>query len=1850
MLGPGYTISQSIFQSDDAVFYHAISNHDQSPVLIKVVEAKQNVAVKLDYLKREFDFLKNLELKSILKPTALISHLGRPALVMEHFNGVSLESLLGHPIEIEEFLNLAEIITAAIAEIHRHNIIHKNLKPQNILIDTSTNTVKITGFGLSTLLPREHLSSSFVNLLEGSLPYLSPEQTGRMNRAIDNRSDLYSLGVIFYQMLTGKLPFEAKDPLEWIHCHVAIVAPLVNQVVLQIPEMLAKIVSTLLAKAADERYQVANGLHYDLILCLKSWRAHKKIYTFPVGEKDISNRLIIPQKLYGRDRELEKLLTCFENVLTTRRVSLALVSGYSGVGKTSLVNELHGPILQEHGFFISGAFDQYKRDIPFSTIVQAFRELVQVILLESEEKIYEWRMLIQHALGDNGQLVVDVIPQIELLIGKQKPVSELPLFESQSRFKIVFQSLIMVFCGKGHSLTLFLDDLQWADSASLGLINDLMTYPDESYLFLIGSYRDNEVDAAHPLIQVLNNIKKSGTFVTDIVLAPLKIEFLTQFIADTLRSQPQDVKPLAQLVFDKTAGNPFFAIQFLSLMYEEYLIKFDEESGKWHWDNEKIQTKSFTDNVVDLIIRKIKRFSVGTQESLKQMSCLGYTVEIRLLEMVMGLTAAELQKRLWEALNNGMIIQDNHSYKFLHNRLFEAVNELIPKEDRAREHLRIARIYLDHFTHEEIEENIFDIVNHLNLSSEIVTSPEDEQIAAKLNLLAATRSRNATAFKSAAIFCDFGQRFIGLRAWSSEVETDFKLTLTLTLIRAECELAIGNFEETEVQISLLLLNARTRFEQSAALKVQIALYTAKGMSNEALANAIVCMKLYGIDLVPHPSLKKANALNLALEKRIKKVGLDSIRSLPLMKDEDIEAAMGILCGMLPNAYFTDVHLHRMIACHMIDLTLSYGVCALSAMGFAAYGFELCAFERFVEAARYGHIARDLINLHHFVSGRTKVFNLLGATIAPWTESLANAISYLQQGIEAEDGDLIFSCLCSIYTVPFSMESGERLDVLDRTTDQVIKYIVAKKYDPIADVAKLLQQFIKCLQGKTDGMISFGDDKSNEDELLEKIRKHPLQLMQTWYHVLKLQTAIFFNDTSSALSYSKSSESLLFLLRGQQIQYQFTFFASLAMTGAWDTSSFKDRKAWKSILSNYGQRLKKWADINPVSFQSQSALVAAEMARIEKRYLEAEGFYLAAINSARDNGFIQYLALACERASYFYKMRGFDFFADAYLREAYVSYKSWGASGKVRQIEQLHPELRENQHPLSNNTLVVRPEQLDLLSAIKASQAISSNIDLNTLILKLLDFALEQSGAQNAKLIFSQDSVLTIQAKAEIDAMGIKSEILNTGPVVDSQDIPLSLIRYVQRTKERIIFDDTKLNSEKFLADEYIVRRKPKSILCLPIFRGTELSGILYLENNIISGLFSTERLSVLELLASQAAISIQNAMFYKSLKEENAQRKLAEIALRSSQEQLRSIIDSSTAVIYMKDREGRFILLNRRFETLFNVKNELIVGKTDYDIFSKEVADELRLNDKRVWESKETLEKEEVVPHDDGLHTYISIKFPLVNSEGVVYAICGISTDITDRKRIEREREKLLIHEQIALSAAQKSIEARDDFISIASHELRTPLTPLNMYLDMLKKVLSEIPPELHPKINLLKKAFDKTDESLHRLTKLTEDLLDVSRITSGHIELNREKINLTNLIEKAIERNSWELENAQCKLLVDLPELVLGYWDRIRIDQVIENLLSNAIKYGIGTLIEITLKSDSTNAILTVRDHGIGIEKDLQDKIFDRFVRATSIKNYEGMGLGLYISREIVIAHGGKISVVSELGSGSTFRVELPL
>ena len=761
---------------------------DRTAVLAVLSASEHPTPGFVDRLAHEYGLKDQLDGRSAVRPLALVREHGRTMLLLEDPGGEPLSRLLlGRPMETGTFLRLATGISVALRQLHERGLIHKDIKPANVLVDVATGQVWLTGFGITSRLPRERQSPEPPELVAGTLAYMAPEQTGRMNRSINSRSDLYSLGVTLYEMLTGALPFMASDPMEWVHCHIARQPVPPAERLKDLPVPLSAIVSKLLAKAAEERYQTAAGIESDLRRCLAQWELERRIEqqglahstsqgvggigrkrplsrgglkaakTPPtiwfkessLGEHDTLDRLLVPEKLYGRAREIETLLAAFDRVVTTGRPELVLISGYSGIGKSSVVNELHKMLVPSRGLFASGKFDQYKRDIPYSTLVHAFQSLARPLLGKTEAELASWRHALLEALGPNGRLMVDLVPDLKLIIGEQPPVPELPPQQAQSRFQLVFRRFIAVFARPEHPLALFLDDLQWLDAATLDLLENLLTQPDVQHLMLIGAYRDNEVSSAHPLMRKLEAIRKGGAIVHEIVLAPLSREDLGRLITDSLRGEPERASPLAQLVHEKTAGNPFFAIQFLSALAEEGLLTFDHADARWSWDLNRIHAKGYTDNVVDLMVGKLTRLPPETHEALQHLACLGNLAEIKMLSIVLQASEEQVHAVFWAAVRHGMIERLAGAYRFVHDRIQEAAYSLIAKSLRAEIHLLIGRLLVAQTPPGNLEEAIFEIVNQLNRGAALITSPTEREELAELNLTAGKRAKASTAYASA---------------------------------------------------------------------------------------------------------------------------------------------------------------------------------------------------------------------------------------------------------------------------------------------------------------------------------------------------------------------------------------------------------------------------------------------------------------------------------------------------------------------------------------------------------------------------------------------------------------------------------------------------------------------------------------------------------------------------------------------------------------------------------------------------------------------------------------------------------------------------------------------------------------------------------------------------------------------------------------------------------------------------------------------------------------------------------------------------------------------------------------------
>lgn len=790
--GPSGYVLVPLRESADFTLYRGRKDDDPSPVLAIALSPERTSPQSIRRLEHEYSFAAELDPAWAAKPLGIIRHEGRTILVLKDPGGQPLDRIIerdrGKPLDLKRFLSNAIGLAKTLGRVHQQRIIHKDIKPANVLVDDA-GSAWLTGFGIASQLPRERQSPDPPEFIAGTLAYMAPEQTGRVNRSIDSRSDLYSLGVTFYEMLTGSLPFTASDPMEWVHCHIARQPAAPSELLETVPASVSAITMKLLSKTAEERYQTAAGVESDLRLCLSQWESQGYIKDFTAGAHDIPDHLMIPEKLYGRDREVDTLVAAFERIVGGGRPELVLVSGYSGIGKSSVVNELHKPLVRPRGLFASGKFDQYKRDIPYATLAHAFQSLIRRLLSQSEEELRKWQNALREALDPNGLLMVNLVPELRHVIGEQPPVPELPPQEAQRRFQTVFRRFIGVFARPEHPLALFLDDMQWLDAATLDLLEELLSCGDLQHLLLIGAYRDNEVDASHPLVRKLEAIRQAGAAVNDIVLTPLSRDDLGKLLVDSLHCQLERAAPLADLIHEKTAGNPFFAVQFISTLADDRLLTFDYHTRRWVWDLLRIRAKGFTDNVVELMVDKLKRLPPETQKVLQQFACIGNSAEFETLRMAYQGSVEDMHDHLWEAVRSGLIFRADNSYGFLsygflHDRVQEAAYSLIPEELRAETHLRIGVHLAERTSAEKLEEAIFEIVNQLNRGSHLITSVEDRERVAELNLIAGRRAKLSTAYDSALKYLRAGRALLSEETW----ERNNRLIFSIEYLTAECEL------------------------------------------------------------------------------------------------------------------------------------------------------------------------------------------------------------------------------------------------------------------------------------------------------------------------------------------------------------------------------------------------------------------------------------------------------------------------------------------------------------------------------------------------------------------------------------------------------------------------------------------------------------------------------------------------------------------------------------------------------------------------------------------------------------------------------------------------------------------------------------------------------------------------------------------------------------------------------------------------------------------------------------------------------------------------------------------------------
>ncbi|MGD1806811.1 trifunctional serine/threonine-protein kinase/ATP-binding protein/sensor histidine kinase [Dapis sp. BLCC M126] len=1490
-----YQAHELIHKSERTLVYRGLNLESGQPIIIKLMAQEYPSFSELVQFRNQYAITKNLDIPGIVKPYSLLRYKNGYALIMEDIGAISLaEYQRQFSMSIEQFWEIALPIADILHHLHQNYIIHKDIKPANILIHQETQEVKLIDFSISSLLPKERTSLQTPNVLEGTLVYLSPEQTGRMNRGIDYRSDFYSLGVTFYEILTGKLPFESEDPLELVHAHIAKTPTLISDV--QVPKLLADIVMKLMAKNAEQRYQSALGLKHDLEKCRVEYEETGKIEPFVLGEQDRSDRFLIPEKLYGREKEVQTLLDAFE-LVASGQTEMILVAGYSGIGKTAVVNEVHKPITRQKGYFIAGKFDQFNRNIPFSAFVIAFRDLMVQLLGESDVELANWKGKILEAVGENGQVLIDVIPELQHIIGQQPSVPELSGNAAQNRFNLLFEKFITVFTTIEHPLTLFLDDLQWADSASLNLLKVLMGGTRRGYLLLLGAYRDNEVFPGHPLMLTLAELEKQNATISTITLTPLSVDHINQLVAETLSCSVELATPLTDLVYQKTKGNPFFTTQFLKGLYQDELITFNQNLGYWECDLVQVREAALTDDVVEFMAGRLHKLPDATQEVLKLAACIGNQFDLETLAIICEAPSEEIAANLWSALQSRLILPQSEAYKFfqgmedegqsqsisviyhfLHDRVQQAAYSLIQKGRKQMTHLNIGRLLLQTISPGEQEKNLFKIVNQLNMGISLIKQPREQEELAQLNLVAARKAKSSAAYNAAASYLNIAIELLQTEVISTEPwQTHYGLMLQLHNLLAEVSYLNGEYEASQQQTQTVIDNAQNILDQVKAYEIRVSLSVAESQCPMALDVGLEILSLLDVSLDDAP---------------LPDIDIDRLYNLPAITNPKIIAALSILSKLWAPAFIANPQLLPSIILTMLNLSVSYGNSPTAAFAYSLYGMLLCATMTDIELGyRFGQLALHTLDRYQDAELTCKVNQLFYTFIRNWKEPARDRVECLADNVLTglENGDIEFACYSAINYCDNLFLIGECLTVIHQKQTYYIELIESLKQEFQYFVAAIWAQFVDNLMDLAVEPKQLVGERFDESAQIPKLQETGAITSLFFVYTTKTILNYLFHDyeealihSESAINYEKGGEGMLPIT-------QICLYRALVLLALYPTAELERQTQILDEVETHQQRLELWATHAPENFQHKLDLVAAEKARVLSHREEAIELYDRAISGAKENQYIQEEALSNELAAKFYLDWAKEKLAALYMQEAYYCYAQWGAKAKTQDLEQRHRQLLTPILQRSTTELIAKSTFgnfntnttnitdgvgiLDFATLMKATRALSRDIETERLIANLMQIILENAGAETAALMLFNDGSLRLEAQIINGQIHQKDSL----QVEENNQIPLEIVNTVKRTQIPLILDDARQET-RYQGEPYIQKHQPCSLLCLPLQDRGKLRGILYLENNQSTGAFTEYRVEVLSLLCAQAAITLENARLYQeSRKALELERELHEL-------------------------------------------------------------------------------------------------------------------------------------------------------------------------------------------------------------------------------------------------------------------------------------------------------------------------------------------------------------------------------------
>ena len=1825
-----YHIIEQLEETKSSIIYRARKKNEVGTVIIKALKAINPYPSEVARFKQEYEIIKAISLDGVVKTYEILDNDNGFALVLEDFNGVSIRHLLKKQrFDLSSFLKIAIQLTETLGRLHQMEIIHKDINPGNILLAPDHGTVKLTDFGISSILTHENEDIYDPDLIFGTLPYISPEQTGRMNRSVDYRTDLYSLGVTFYEMLVGTVPFHFHDPLELFHCHIAIKPSPPADINPEIPNVISEIILKLLSKIPEDRYQNGFGIMADLQKCHDEFHAKGRITPFRLGQNDFSHKFNMPQLLYGRDDHIRTLMSIFENV-SEGRTEIVTITGQPGIGKSALVHEIHKPIVAQRGYFLSGKYEQLRRNIPYNAIIQALQGLIQQIISEPEESIRRWKEKLQSALTPNGKLITHIIPNLELIIGKQPDVVELGPEESKNRFEIVFEKLVTSLTTKAHPIVLFLDDLQWADHSSHRLIQLLATSPIISHLLIICTYRDNEISHTHLLSDTFVKIEKKGKTIHNIAVTPLTSAHINELVIHFLKCTEEKGFSLSKIIFQKTGGNPFFVNQFLKLLYTEKLIAFDPGEG-WQWEEKKITSLQVTDNLVALLADTLTKLPQTTLFILKICACIGNRFDLETISTIMETTVEKILEDISEAIRQGVIHEVKNRYEFHHDRIQEAVYSLISEKEKTLYHHYIGCLTLDKATREEeVQAKLFYITDQLNLGKGLFHNKSETEKLIRLNLQAGLKAKLSAAFAPALKYFSMGIDLLDKKCWDRQ----YDLALALYQAAAETAYLDGDLEKAERLAEIAISNAKTTLDKVKTFETRIHASFAQQNFTQAIGHGLTILKLLGLKLPENPSKLKILVELIKIKALLATKTEESILNQPLMTDKRHLAIVSILRSLEVVTSMSNNDLFALIAFKLVNLTLKDGLHPGSALGFVMYGGILIgALGDIKGAIKYGDLSLRLNALEVCEIDKSKVLGFYDLFMRHWTDSIKNCgMSYLNTyKIAQSSGNLMASVMSLMAADVHSISVTKHMKDLMEELEQHHKLIEKCHQEAFTQMHAMSMQFASNYEKSRQHPGDLTGDYFDADhvETIWKEKKNYLSLFSMYYQ--KAILSYEFDQFEPARQNIELAGQFITHIKAFGYYPIYTYYDTLIRLALYPDSPPKHRATFKKQIGINIKRIEKWAQLSPDTHLPWLYLIKAEKARVCNDPLNAEAYFDLAEKKFKSAHLHIYALMSNQRAGQYYQSVGKPKHAKLYMSDAHHGFNKFGLSARAKKIEDRYPDLLLPLHldgPVggsSNSTFTgstVTSESLDLSSIMKASRAISGEIVMTRLLHTLMSIIMENAGAEKGFLILENHGKLLVEAEAKCDdhnAAVNKSIPIETHPGLSS-----AIVTYVARTNETVLLNNAEREGA-FTHDPHVIKNRIKSILCLPILNKGKLSAILYLENNVSTHAFTENHITTIQLLTSQASVSIENARLYESVFQ--------------SEEKYRTILKSMEEGYLEFDLKGTFLFANDAISRMLGYSKNEIIGKSAFSFIKSEKAKQAYQTYNQVFRTGESIQafEHQMIKKDGSLvDMEVSISL-IVNQDGKKTGFRGVLRDITQRK----QTEKLKVEKEVAEAATR----AKSEFLANMSHEIRTPMNAILGFTGLLKDHVHGAQP---------KQFLDTILASGKTLMTLINDILDLSKIEAGKLDLNYEAFNPAIVLGEMQQIFSQKALENNLELIVEsgktLPEYI--YLDETRLRQILINLVGNAVKFTENGHVKISMQGQKASGrldlVFKIEDTGIGIPADQTNLIFESFQqqKGQAASRYGGTGLGLSITKRLVGMMGGEIFVESEVGKGSTFFV----